>query len=151
MESHYYREIVGGSIYLSHSINTNISDLKALCNNLKAIGKYLVSYNQEGVIIDDIDVPIITPTELVTIRDDCSTLQVDMSITNNDILNVNDKVNNVQKDIISILGRIDALFNGDKDPELQFPTETPVGEGLYIMYDLLPDKLKQELSIYIKK
>lgn len=124
---YYYGDVTTEGITIEASIATSIYDLETLIRNLQRYNMVLLSFNTQGVVVD------YESTHL-------STLERYREETHSKLL--------------GHLTRLDMLESKVNNNQIAMdfknaPVEVP--EGFYILYDMLPEKIKKELKIYIHK
>jgi hypothetical protein len=141
MMPYYYEDTLPGGEVVNRSIQHNLSDLIHLINYLKSYNTNLISYNSEGILTEYIEIsfsppPTLTPLDL-TIIDELK----------NDI-NIN------YSNSAELTTRFSELL--DKFTVFQIKESTKnekneITDEFFLLFDMLPENIKKELRIYIKK
>ena len=139
----YRSGIAGGSgVFIDERIQTNIDVLLDLTDKLYHLNYELVSYNTEGIIYTDMLDPI-------TISPD----KKEFDMLKNSIVDINNYVTTNKINIFELEKLLSELR--DKTDNVYSNLENYKGEEItnefFILFDFLPEHIKKELKIYIKK
>jgi hypothetical protein len=107
---------------------TSLTALQHFIERLNTDNMYLVAMNEEGIIID--------------YKDDRAADR--FMVLQDNISELNDEVSRHETRIIML----ESNFGQTK---LNFEEDEEVGTSFYLLYDLLPEELRNKLKIYIKK
>ena len=132
----------GSGVFIDERIQTNIDVLLDLTDKLYHLNYELVSYNTEGIIYTDMLDPI-------TISPD----KKEFDMLKNSIVDINNYVTTNKINIFELEKLLSELR--DKTDNVYSNLENYKGEEItnefFILFDFLPEHIKKELKIYIKK
>ena len=132
----------GSGVFIDERIQTNIDVLLDLTDKLYHLNYELVSYNTEGIIYTDMLDPI-------TISPD----KKEFDMLKDSIVDINNYVTTNKINIFELEKLLSELR--DKTDNVYSNLENYKGEEItnefFILFDLLPEHIKKELKIYIKK
>lgn len=122
-----YGQVLVSGYLISDSIQDNVLELESLIYELSRHGLRLVSFNKEGILFEEKEVYL-----------GLTSLQKD--------------VENIKRNLSHVVAEVDQLkittdninFSDNKYKDTEFT-------GMYLLYDGLPEHIKKELKIYIKK
>lgn len=131
MEYYNYGMTTPEGIYIDMNIQYSISGLYYLCTSLEGHGRKIESFNTEGVVIGIISYiePPLPPSVPVT-DPFIYTLDAKLDELANEIMKVKEKT------MIPV-----------PVPEMH----KEITDSFFILFDFLPEHIKSELKIYIKK
>lgn len=128
MYTYTYGQTTYEGILVYAEMLTNLTALQHFVERLDAHNMYLVAMNEEGIIID----------------------QKDDRIADR-IMNLKDDVDILDTTVLKHDTRLITLESNFGQTTLNFEEDEEVGTSFYLLYDLLPEELRNKLKIYIKK
>lgn len=146
MITYLYGSTTPEGIIVSNNIKTDIYYLQALHEKLKANGYQLIDYNEEGIIIEYLE---ISPS-MATYGFETRLVNVEEKAKDNNVRI--DTFTSVQmmetKNLESLKTLVSEIKTEVEDIEI---SKNDTGEMFYLLYEFLPEKIKKELKIHIKK
>jgi hypothetical protein len=128
-----------GSI-LNREILDSITHLNSLINDLDAYGYQLIAFNKEGIIVEHKDY-----VDTATLESRITDLQGKINTHGNLISSLEGFAYPLNDNINDLYNKYDALVKKDKPPGEE------ITEEFFIFAEMLPEHIKKELKIFIKK
>jgi hypothetical protein len=135
MMAFIYGSLTSDGIHVDPGIQHSLGVLDYLVSSLDSRGYQLMSYNTEGILVKYKDpIPMSPPTSPPPLPIDEEPTIIYFKEA---IVGLEDRINNIP-----------VPFD---EPAAMPEVESKSSTGFYLLYEFLPEKLKDELKIYIRK
>jgi hypothetical protein len=136
---YYYGNTGPDGNTLDSNITENLNALFSLISMLDGYGYKLIAFNNEGIIVD---------YKIYITKDDLDRKIIE---TQNDIIDLRAKVETNESMLNSHYSHIHTLYKNIDDLKKDDIDGQQVTEEFFVFAEMLPEHIRKELKIYIKK